>query len=141
MPNALPGRTAAELIDDLLDAAAEPGFCRDDAIARAELLHRLDTARQYRGTEATAINNILDGQPQTGHAEHIAVDGLDRASLKVLLAAVEEHCRSCRRIVRIELDRRIRAALQDDPLHWHSHLDARNPERTRALFTGEEHTS
>jgi hypothetical protein len=69
--------------------------------------------------------------------EHLMSDGLDRAGLKVLFSAVEEHCLNCRRVARLELDRRIRAALQDDPQHWYSHLDARNPDRTRAVFAGE----
>jgi hypothetical protein len=59
-------RTAAELIDDLLDAAAEPGFCREDAVARVELLRRLGACRSYRGTEATIINEILDGRRTHG---------------------------------------------------------------------------
>lgn len=71
------------------------------------------------------------------HHDGLDEDALDTAMLKMLLAAFEEPCEGCRRIARIELQRRINAALNDDPAHWYGHLIGRDPARTRQALAGE----
>lgn len=116
---------------------------------RSWVVHPYDATPPYMATEAQldhhhrpdadralSINHRGLPEREATRQSFLTPQELDEVSLKVLLSTIEDPCDGCRRIARVELERRIRAAQQDHPLAWHSHLDAKHPQRTREILAG-----
>lgn len=66
VPATFPGKSLYELVESLIQAAAEDDFDLATSPAYREIVHRLDAIQIYQGTEAVIIRMILAGRREVG---------------------------------------------------------------------------